>query len=142
MRKTENFLLDTHIWIWLVTGNKHLAGTSVLEDIRRASLSSALYLSAISIWEVAMLEKKGRIILADNINDWVEKALSIPRINIVPLTPAVSIQSANLPEPFHKDPADRIIVSAARHFDLTLITADRGIISFGKSGHVRIHPKL
>ena len=49
-----------------------------------------------------------------------------------------ALESSHLPGEFHADPADRILVATARRLDATLITADRKIIEYGKSGFVRI----
>jgi PIN domain nuclease of toxin-antitoxin system len=43
------------------------------------------------------------------------------------LTRTVLIESCRLPQPFHGDPADQLIVAPARHHAATLITKDRRI---------------
>lgn len=49
----------------------------------------------------------------------------------------VLVASSFLPQPIHGDPADRIIIATARERDLTIITRDRAILSYGNAGHVR-----
>lgn len=54
-------LLDTHAFIWLLEGNQKRINRSVQQLIEQSSANNHLYLSAISCWEIAMLESKGRI---------------------------------------------------------------------------------
>ena len=54
-----------------------------------------------------------------------------------PVTAETFIASCFLPEPFHKDPFDRILIATAREHDLTIITRDRAILAYGAAGHVR-----
>ncbi|MGV8938844.1 MAG: hypothetical protein ACOH2J_17130 [Allorhizobium sp.] len=43
-----------------------------------------------------------------------------------------------LPQPIHRDPIDRILIATAREQDLTIITRDRAILSYGALGHVKV----
>jgi PIN domain nuclease of toxin-antitoxin system len=59
---TRNLLiLDTHIWIWAINGEIARLSTEGLEAIEIASQNNQLGVCAISVWEVGMLESKGRI---------------------------------------------------------------------------------
>jgi PIN domain nuclease of toxin-antitoxin system len=137
MPQSDSVLLDTHAWIWLVIGNARLERSKSFASIMRASTAATLYVSAISVWETAMLEATGRLVLSMDIEQWVGKALGAPGLSLVPLLPAVSIESCRLPGEFHGDPADRIIVATARHLDYLLVTADTGILDYGDAGHCR-----
>jgi hypothetical protein len=53
-----------------------------------------------------------------------------PGITIEPLNPLDAIASTQLPDDFHKDPADRIIVAIARRYDIKLVTCDQKILSY------------
>lgn len=75
--------------------------------------------------------------LATSTQAWVEEALSRPGVRSVDITPRIAIESASLPEPFHADPADRMLVATARLNGLTLLTADRRILDYAVTGHVR-----
>ncbi len=131
-------LLDTHIWIWLMEGSPELIGTRVLTHIEKAVEYSGIYVSAISIWEVAMLESKGRINFTLPCIEWVEKALDAPGINLAPLRPDIAVESTRLPGNFHGDPVDRIITATARVLDALLATKDRNILDYGDMGYVKI----
>ena len=57
--------------------------------------------------------------------EWIREALEMPKLRLVALSPSVAYRSTILPQPFHDDPADQIIVATARHLGATLVTRDR-----------------
>lgn len=124
-------LLDTHTWLWLVGGAEPLK-RPVLSAVEGAARRGRIRVSAISVWEVAMLQAKGRIRLAKDCLAWVQEALSAPGTSLVPLTPEIAVESSRLPGEFHGDPADRILVATARLLDATLLTRDERILAYGK----------
>jgi PIN domain nuclease of toxin-antitoxin system len=126
---SDDFLLDTHIWLRYVGVSGSLR-PAVLPILDAAAVQHGLYISAISIWEIALLVKRKRLSLHPNINAWVKTALSQPGINLLPFSPKIAIESVNLPEPMHKDPSDRIIVASARVEGLRLVTRDKEILEF------------
>jgi PIN domain nuclease of toxin-antitoxin system len=127
----HGILLDTHILLWLMEGTPEFS-KNTLQIIEQAATKNSIFVSSISIWEISMLEAKGRIILSQPITDWVKQTLLSPGIQLAPLTPEISIESSNLPDNFHGDPADRIIVATARIENLMLITKDKKILAYGK----------
>jgi PIN domain nuclease of toxin-antitoxin system len=136
MPKAEQFLLDTHLWVWLLNGNAQVQQSAVFSPLLKASKKSGLYISAISIWEVAMLEAKKRITFSTDIRSWIHDAVSAPGLQVIPLLPDISIDSTHLPGEFHGDPADRIIVATARLLKCPVVTADKKILSYAKDGFV------
>lgn len=132
---TDTILLDTPIWIWLMLGDKSL-GKAALSTIENASICNKLSVSTISLWELAMLERKGRIALGCSVHDWIKKALGFPGLSLANISPKIAIDSCNLPDEFHKDPADRIIVATARTNNRTLITRDTRILDYAESGYL------
>lgn len=131
-------LLDTHIWIWLLNGNEKQISTKCLSFIEKSVQFSNIRVSAISVWELGMLESKGRIHIPMNCLDWVNKALNAPGISLAPITPKIAIESSRLPGQFHGDPADRLIISTARSLDATLITCDKDIIAYSAKKYVKV----
>ena len=131
-------ILDTHIWILLLNGDKKIIKSGFLSAINKAVHNSKVKIPTISLWETAMLNMKGRISLSENILEWFKKALSAPGISLCPITPEIATDSANLPGGFHGDPADRIIVSSTRILDATLLTFDKKILSYSANGHVKV----
>ena len=137
MLETANVLiLDTHVWIWLMEGSDRLA-LEVRHRIQKAVPQEALRVCAISVWEVAMLEAKGRVVFDEDCGTWVKNALAAPGISLSPLTPEIAVASARLPGSVPGDPADRIIVATARACGGTLVTADSVILKYARSGHLR-----
>ena len=123
-----SYLLDTHALIWALTKPEQLpsAVTRLMNDDANYPFGFA----AISVWEIAMLVSKGRIELGHAVSKWFQAALNPAYIRLLPLTPAIAIESTVLPENFHADPADRLIVATARVHDLTLVTADKKILAY------------
>ncbi len=131
-------LIDTHYWIWLEAGTRELLNTHNFDIIREAADDARLLLSVMSVWELGMLESKGRVRLRTNCTQWVEEALAIPGLSLAPLTPAIALESTRLPGSFHGDPADRIIVATARVMRAKLLTSDRSIRAYGRAHHLML----
>jgi PIN domain nuclease of toxin-antitoxin system len=119
-------LMDTHAWVWWCVGSDRLTAHA-RKAIRMASEGSRLYLSAISVWEVGKLVAKHRLRLDRDVEGWVAEALSLPGLQLVPLSPEIACKSCALPPPFHDDPGDQIIVATARALGATILTADERI---------------
>lgn len=114
------YLLDTHIWIWHVSGSERLPATL------RTALDEAagqLWLSPISVWEVGMLAARGRIELTGGPRRWVEQAQVRFPLAEAALTSEVALRSHEV-ELEHRDPADRLLAATAIVHDLTLLTVD------------------
>ena len=131
----DPLLLDTHVWLWLVAGSPDLSA-EVRDEIERAAGAGALRIAAVSLWEVALLAWRGRIVLAKSISLWLNEALAEPGPTIDPLSPQIAAESYALPEAFHRDPADRLIVATARVANATLMTRDRRILDYAARGHL------
>lgn len=136
MHKKKGLLLDTHIWIWLNNGSFELKSKSI-KQIDEAAANGELFIAAISVWEIATLVAKKKIILRTSVQDWIEEALDQPGVELIPLTPAISIESTQLPGEFHADPADRIITATARLNNLELVTRDVRLQQYAKSGFLK-----
>jgi len=128
-----SLMLDTHVLIWWLHDL-----SDRLNESQRAALGDAgkgqapLMLSAITLWEIAMLVERRRLFIAKTLDQLLEGIQSHPLLQILPLTTAIAAESVRLGEGFHKDPADQIIVATARCHGLTLITADERIRKWGK----------
>ncbi|GJQ57543.1 MAG: hypothetical protein SCALA701_03440 [Candidatus Scalindua sp.] len=115
-----------------------MTNSPCLSLIENAVKYSNIRVSAISVWEVGMLESKGRIKFPIDCLDWVHNALNAPGISMVPITPEIAIESSRLPGKFHGDPADRIIVATVRKLGATLLSHDRNILLYGKKKYLKI----
>lgn len=130
-------ILDTHVWIWLMEGMKGVLSAGAIRQIEAAAAGSGLAVAAISVWELAMLEAKGRVTLSRSIDEWTRTALTGPGLQLVDLSPGIAIDSTRLPGALHGDPADRMIVATARATGGRLATCDERILEYGSRGHVR-----
>ena len=98
--------------------------------IGNSSNYNELLLSAISPWEFSKLLEKGRIGISYDPEDWIDSALDMPRLRLVPLSPVIAYRSTILPQPFHSDPADQIIVATAREENAIILSKDERILSY------------
>jgi PIN domain nuclease of toxin-antitoxin system len=128
-------LLDTHVWLWLVAGSPDLS-TEARHSIDGAAAAGTLRIAAISLWEIALLASRGRIVLGKSISLWLEEALADPGPAIDPLSPQIAIESYALPDVFRRDPADRMIVATARVTSAVLMTRDQQILDYAARGHL------
>jgi PIN domain nuclease of toxin-antitoxin system len=110
----------------------------VEKAIADAAAAGNLLLSVISVWELGLLESKGRVELSTPCEQWVRDALAIPGLSVAPLTPEIALASSRLPEPFHGDPADRIIVATARALGARLVTRDSKIREYARKRHLSV----
>jgi PIN domain nuclease of toxin-antitoxin system len=119
-------LLDTHAWLWWTTKDERLskrAGATVF----RAQRDQTLWLSAISVWEIAKKVEKRQLTLDRPLDDWLDAALAPRGLQLAEITRAVLVESCRLPPPFHGDPADQMIVATARRLGAVLVSADARI---------------
>ena len=116
-------ILDTHTWIWWANASTKLS-THARQQIHR---SQVLGVSAISCLEVATLVEKNRLKLDRDVLIWIKQALSLPRIQFLPLTPEICVRATQLGNDFHGDPADRILVATTLEQGAILITKDERI---------------
>lgn len=121
-------VLDTHTVLWWVNGDAQLSQNALaaIEQELRGD-GGVILISAITAWEIALLLEKGRITLSMGIDDWLDTVEEIEGVRIVPVDVATAIESTRLPGEFHRDPADRMIVALARHYNAVLVTADEKI---------------
>jgi len=122
-----NALLDTHVLLWWLEDRKRLTPAHA-RIISEACPTEPLLVSDISLWEIATLYELGRIRVALPLRQWLESAVAPPLVRRCGISPAVATEVATLPTRFHRDPADRIIVSTAKVHGATLLTCDRRII--------------
>jgi len=131
-------LLDTHIWLWYAEGDGDRLPEASVKRIEDARRNQGLLVSAISVWELGILRAKGRVQLSSPLRDWVRRALKPSGISLVTLDADTAAESTLLPGEPHGDSADRFLVATARIRDVVIATRDRGVIEYGKAGHVRV----
>lgn len=120
-------LLDSHVWIWWLTGQNDLPARKRELLDRMAQAGEPPFLAAISLWEAQMLHRKGRLQLEMDFPVWLSQASDPSAVRLLPPDTSVVLALDKLPERFHGDPADRIIVATAKAHGLELMTEDKTI---------------
>jgi PIN domain nuclease of toxin-antitoxin system len=129
---TETLLLDTHIVLWLDSGDDRLRPSTrtLIEGCWRSG--GTIFISAVTAWEIALLVDVGRIDLDVPAEAWVMRFLERPGIEPVPLGHRAACRSYQLHHLEHRDPADRLLVATAIELACPLVTYDERIAHFGK----------
>ena len=135
--EVDKLILDTHILIWYVEGiNLSESQVALIDQMRD---KASLYISAISIWEIALLVSRERIALSIDLDQWIQKATSITGLTLLDLSISILTQSCTLSNYEHKDPADRMIIASARSINAHLMTCDQKIIDYADKGYLKIY---
>ena len=117
-------LLDTHAWIWWIDQDPRL-GASTIAVLDALPRDQRPFLCDISLWEVAMLVERGRIELDLPLAEWLDAAAHPRSVQVVGITPQIATAVASLPDSFHRDPADRLIVATSRALGFPVLSHDR-----------------
>jgi PIN domain nuclease of toxin-antitoxin system len=131
----KGLLLDTHVWIWYVIGSNEI-NKSLRKEIGDAIKNNNIYIAAISLWEISMLASRRRVILEMPCLEWIKNAINYTHAKILQLSPEIAVESSNLPDSFHDDPADRLIVATARVEALIIVTRDKRIFEYSKRKYI------
>lgn len=118
--------LDTHCWLWWLIPDVRMS-TRERQALDALAAERKLCLPAICIWEAQMLSSRGRIELPLPFAAWLRQATAPEMLTVLPLNADVVIALDDLPETFHGDPADRMIVATTRANGLPLATHDKAI---------------
>ncbi|MBR3582599.1 MAG: type II toxin-antitoxin system VapC family toxin [Kiritimatiellae bacterium] len=122
-------LLDTNAWLWWTIRPEGMpARARSLADA--AAGDGALAVSVVSVWEIAVKTALRKLQLGMAAREWVARASRAPGLRILPVDSDIALASTELPPPFHRDPADRLIVALARRLRAPLLTSDRKILEY------------
>ena len=116
-----NVVADTHTWVWWILRTDNLS-TAAKDSLQSAD---QVLVSAISLWEVAMLMEKGRIPIDRSVQDFFDHALAKRRIEVVPISTAIAARCSEFGTTLHGDPADRLIAATALELSIPLVTRDQ-----------------
>ena len=135
-------LLDTHIWVRVSAGSGGFKKAAA-KAIEIAAEERRLFVSAASVWEIALKIQNGDMLVSGDLRAWLREQRRHPGVRVSPITGALSIEATALPEwtrksdkKPHKDPNDRFIVAEARKRNAVLITCDALMIDYARKGHV------
>jgi PIN domain nuclease of toxin-antitoxin system len=120
------YLIDTHVWLWLLQDPGKLAA-----PVRQAlEAADDLVLSVASVWEAAIKVKLGKLVLPRGVVDARDEFLRQAGARELPIHSAHVIAAADLPL-FHRDPFDRLLIGQSQVEQLRLVTADNAIRGYG-----------
>lgn len=122
-------VLDTNALIWWINDSEKLSKRAK-KLIKEAEKNQAIYISSISILEIYVLVKKGRLRFDRPKEKWLKSLESLPYVHFVPIDNQIAVASVELPDFSHKDPADRMIIATALLTGATLITSDEKILKY------------
>ena len=117
-------LLDTHVFIWAVMDSKRLSGAAR----KKMSAATEIYVSAASIWEVAIKRRLGKIEV-----DPGDLAAAIEGSGFysLPVTPRHAVLVERLPD-HHRDPFDRVLIAQAMSEPLRFFTVDKTLARYSE----------
>ncbi len=120
-------LLDTCVVLWAGLAPERLSSpaTAALTDP-----AAEIYIAAITAAEIACAQARGRIELDLHWKLWLHRALEVNGWRPLAADLEVVEEAYSLPEPFHPDPADRLITATARIHRLTVVTGDRLLLAY------------
>lgn len=119
-------LLDTHVWLWMLTAPDRLGSLrDPIEDQR-----TTLLLSAASAWEISIKYALGRLPLPEPPERYVPSRARATSVTQIVIEPAHALAAGALP-PHHRDPFDRILIAQAASHGVTLASADAALKPYG-----------
>ncbi len=121
-------LMDTCAIIWDALEPQQLS-LDALKAIDKADAHNALIISDISIWEISMLIKKGRIEVSTSPANFINLFLQSRNVSVISISPEIAELSVNFGREINNDPADRIIAATSIIHNAQLITADTNLLN-------------
>ncbi len=119
-------LLDTHVFLWFISGDSKLKPElrEVIQDT-----SHEIYVSVASVWEAVIKSQLGKLPLPQPAAVYLPEQRIRHRIASLEIDEATVMELAQLPS-IHRDPFDRILIAQARRFGMKLATVDPAIQSY------------
>jgi PIN domain nuclease of toxin-antitoxin system len=133
-------LLDTHVWVWALEGDKRRIGRRTRALLARAEADDAVRISPVSVFEITALHTLGRLRLARRPDEWIREALESSGARISELTVSAAIDAGAVTREALPDPLDRLLVATARQSRATFLTCDERILKYSTADPaLRVH---
>lgn len=116
-------LLDSHVLLWVLTGRQPL-GPAATNSL---TVSTATYVSAASVLELAIKEMLGKLVLPDSFEERLEEQ----GLTLLDITSRHAAAIRHFPDLARHDPFDRLLLAQTVEEGLTLLTADRVLLAMG-----------
>jgi PIN domain nuclease of toxin-antitoxin system len=116
-------LLDTHVLLWLCLEPGRLSRAATTA-IRKALAAGGLAIASITLWEVAMMVRLGRLVPRATPESWLAELVARSGVVVKEITPAIATLATQFSDEFPADPADRLIAATARAEGVVLVTRD------------------
>jgi len=113
-------LLDTHALLWFFAGDKRLSDQA--REAIEASDNTRLFSDA-SLWEISIKQSIGKLVLEEPFAENLSASLQRNAIDSLPIEKSHIFGVASLPF-HHRDPFDRLLISAAIVEGLPIVTDD------------------
>jgi PIN domain nuclease of toxin-antitoxin system len=131
MTQPSRILLDTCAIIWAISEPEKLSKNA---RFALAQPDAEVWCSPLSCAEVAWAVQRKRISIDRHWKLWFRHYVDLNDWQCMPIDLDIVEEAYSLPDPFHADPVDRILVATARLHDLHLVTGDQKLILYP---HVR-----
>ena len=125
-----NLLLDSHTLLWLMEGNPNLSATAA---VLIADPTNRLHLSMASVWEISIKVGLKKMGLSVPLSRFLSTAVGGYGLEILPITmnDCVHYEALSFPNPQHRDPFDRMIVTHAQRNEFPVVGVDTAFDSYG-----------
>jgi PIN domain nuclease of toxin-antitoxin system len=136
---TPAFLLDTHVWLWIVEDDARHLGRRTARLVERWAEQDALRVSPLSVFEITSLHASGRLHLTQPPWQWTALAIENTRARLLPLPIEAALEAGGIGMATVSDPIDRLLIGTAHQTDATLVTADRRILAYAAANRLPVH---
>jgi len=117
-------VLDTHVLVWWVDGDTKKLSRKARQALEQHSKRNELLIASISVFEIATLERRGRLRFKISAAEWLARVRRLPELRVEQLSDDIAERAGQFGDTFPGDPADRMIAATALIHGVPLVTHD------------------